>query len=124
MVGRNGCGKSTLLKVVSGELELSEGTGEEKLSVAVSGEPVIGCLKQIAFENDGVSMLDEVKKAYAPILDLEEKIGQLRLRLETDPSDKKRKGFFGRARALRTAGRLYVPEGVRDGYPEIRIYGC
>ncbi|MBQ2715055.1 MAG: ATP-binding cassette domain-containing protein, partial [Clostridia bacterium] len=41
LVGRNGAGKSTLLKVITGEIELSEGIGEEKKNLVSSGSPII-----------------------------------------------------------------------------------
>lgn len=71
IVGRNGCGKTTLLKVLTNQIDLSEGTGEEKMARMSGGSPVIGYLEQIAFTDISVSMLDEIRKVYQPLLDLE-----------------------------------------------------
>ena len=68
LVGRNGCGKTTLLKVLTGEIELVKGTGDENLGFYTTGKPTIGYLEQVAFSDPNVCLLDEVMKAYTPIL--------------------------------------------------------
>lgn len=88
VVGRNGAGKSTLLKVITGEIELSEGVGEDKKIVVTSGSPVIGYLKQNAFLDDTVTLIDEVREAYREVIDLEEEIDRLQGILEVEPSEK------------------------------------
>lgn len=77
VVGRNGAGKSTLLKAIINNEMLTEGIGEAKFSIYKEGSPVIGYLKQIEFEDDSVTMLDELLKVYKPIIDLENKIQKL-----------------------------------------------
>ncbi len=89
VVGRNGCGKSTLLKTVVGEIPLEEGTGEEPFSVTKAGSPVIGYLKQTDFEDENVSMIDEVLKVFAPIKETEIKMQSLLEEIEKNPDDKK-----------------------------------
>ena len=74
IIGRNGAGKSTLLKAIVNNQMLTEGTGEDKFNVYKEGNPVIGYLKQMEFEDDSVSMLDEILKVYKPITDLEKRI--------------------------------------------------
>lgn len=88
IVGRNGCGKTTLLNVIAGETEISEGTGEDKAGVSVSGGPSIGYIKQIAFEDDSLSLLEEIKKAYAPVIELEQRMREMLVILQTDHSEK------------------------------------
>ena len=51
IVGNNGAGKTTLLKVIVNNEMLEEGIGEEKFGIYKQGNPVIGYLKQIEFEN-------------------------------------------------------------------------
>ena len=58
IVGRNGSGKSTLLKAIVDNEMLSEGIGEDKFNVYKEGNPSIGYLKQIDFEDDNITMLD------------------------------------------------------------------
>ena len=88
VVGRNGAGKSTLLKAIINNEMLTEGIGEDKFSIYKEGSPVIGYLKQIEFEDDSVTMLDELLKVYKPIIDLENKIQKLVKQMETDKSEK------------------------------------
>lgn len=88
VVGRNGAGKSTLLKAIINNEMLTEGIGEEKFSIYKEGSPVIGYLKQIEFEDDSVTLLDELLKVYKPIIDLENKIQKLVKQMETDKSEK------------------------------------
>ena len=51
VVGRNGCGKTTLLKLIAGEVELEKRDSDEDVFIASAGNPQIGYLKQIAFED-------------------------------------------------------------------------
>ncbi len=87
VVGRNGSGKSTLLKAIVNNDMLSEGIGESKFSVSKDANLVIGYLKQIDFEDDSITMIDEILKVYKPILDLENKIEMLLERMQVDKSE-------------------------------------
>lgn len=87
IVGRNGSGKSTLLKSIINNELLEEGTGEEKFSIYKEGSPVIGYLKQIEFDDNNITMLDEILKIYKPIIDLEEKINKLVEKMQNDSSE-------------------------------------
>lgn len=87
IVGRNGAGKSTLLKAIINNDMFSEGIGDEKFSIYKEGTPVIGYLKQIEFEDDSITMLDEILKVYKPIIDLENKIQKLVEKMQTDKSE-------------------------------------
>lgn len=87
IVGRNGAGKSTLLKAIINNDMFSEGIGDEKFSIYKEGTPVIGYLKQIDFEDDSITMLDEILKVYKPIIDLENKIQKLVEKMQTDKSE-------------------------------------
>ena len=87
LVGRNGAGKSTLLKVITGEIELSEGIGEEKKNLVSSGSPIIGYLKQNAFEDESLTMLEEILHAYDDVIALEKDIERLEKRLEEEQNE-------------------------------------
>lgn len=87
VVGRNGAGKSTLLRSIINNEMLTEGIGEEKFTIKKEGSPVIGYLKQIEFEDDSISMIDEILKVYKPILNLENKIQILLNKMQTDKSE-------------------------------------
>jgi ATP-binding cassette subfamily F protein 3 len=77
VIGRNGCGKTTLLKAIMGEVDLEEGTGESPLQVIKSGRPEIAYLRQIPFENENELMINEVKKVFAHLIEMEAKLQRL-----------------------------------------------
>ncbi|MCI8587687.1 MAG: ABC-F family ATP-binding cassette domain-containing protein [Clostridia bacterium] len=87
IVGRNGSGKSTLLKSIINNDMLSEGIGTEKFNIYKEGNPQIGYLKQIDFEDDSLTMLEEILKVYKTITDLENKIAELVVKMQTDKSE-------------------------------------
>ena len=86
LVGRNGSGKSTLLKALVGEVPLIKGTGEENLGVYFMGKPIVGYLKQVAFNDENVTLFEEVKSAYSEVLKLEEQLNRALERIQTDDS--------------------------------------
>ena len=87
IVGRNGSGKTTLLKSLVDNEMLEEGIGEESFNIYKQGSPVIGYLKQIEFEDDSATLLDEILKAYTPLVQLEEKIARLEKELQTNTDE-------------------------------------
>lgn len=87
IVGRNGAGKSTLLNSIIDNNMLEEGIGEEKFNIYKQGNPNIGYLKQISFENSNLSMLEEILQVYDNIIKLEEKIADLTEKLQTNSDE-------------------------------------
>ena len=87
VVGRNGAGKTTLLKALVDNSMLEEGVGNSKFGVYKQGNPSIGYLKQIDFEDDSKTMLEEILKVYKEITDLEKKIEDLSLKLQENSSE-------------------------------------
>ena len=88
IVGRNGAGKTTLLKAIVDNSILEEGIGTNKFGIYKQGSPVIGYLKQIDFEDDSKTMLEEILKEYKEITNLEEKIKLLSEKMNTEISEK------------------------------------
>lgn len=87
IVGRNGAGKSTLLKGIIDNEMLSEGIGEEKFNIYKEGNPNIGYLKQIDFEDDQITMLDEILKVYKEQIEIEQKLDRLVLEMQNNSSE-------------------------------------
>ena len=88
IVGRNGCGKSTLLKGIVNNEMLEEGIGEEKFGVYKQGNPTIGFLRQVEFEDESITLLEEILKVYKKQTDLEKRIENLEKALKQETSDK------------------------------------
>ena len=93
IVGRNGSGKSTLLKAIINNELLSEGIGTEKFNIYKEGNPSIGYLKQIEFEDEQITMLDEILKVYNEIILIENKMEQLIIKMQENPSEELAKEY-------------------------------
>jgi ATP-binding cassette subfamily F protein 3 len=88
LVGRNGCGKTTLLKLIVGEYELTKLDNGEVSSIVKSGNISIGYLSQVAFEDETITLEDEVKKAYKDLIELKTSMESLLKELEKNPTGK------------------------------------
>ena len=88
IVGRNGSGKTTLLKTLIDNDMLEQGVGEAKFGVYKQGNPVIGYLKQIQFDDTNATLVEEIRKVYSNIIALEEKIRFLEEKLQISSDEK------------------------------------
>ena len=93
VVGRNGCGKTTLLRLIAGEVELSKRDSDEDIFIAKAGKPTIGYLKQVAFEDENITVEEEIRKVFAPVLSLQEKMEQALLEVEREASEENVKRY-------------------------------
>ena len=93
IVGRNGAGKSTLLKAIENNELLTEGIGEDKFNIYKEGIMQIGYLKQIDFEDDSITMLDEILKVYKEQLEIEAKLENLVRKMQEDSSEELAKEY-------------------------------
>ena len=84
LVGRNGCGKTTLLKLMVGEYTLTRLDVGEPSSLVLTRNTTIGYLQQVTFEDETITLEDEVKRAYQELLDMERRIGELLNELESN----------------------------------------
>lgn len=76
IVGRNGAGKTTFLKALIDPDLLEEGIGEEKLQITKIGNPHIGYLKQIEFDDESVTLLSEIRSSFSSLVAMEEKLNR------------------------------------------------
>lgn len=93
VVGRNGCGKTTLLKLIAGEVDLAKRDSDEDIFIAKSGNPTIGYLKQMAFEDSSITMEEEVSKAFSEIIGMGDRLNELLNKMEADPSEANIKAY-------------------------------
>ena len=93
IVGRNGSGKTTLLKALIDNELLSEGIGTEKFSIYKESIKEIGYLKQIDFEDDNITMIDEILKVYRPIIEIEKKLENLVIEMQKNSSEELAKEY-------------------------------
>ena len=77
VVGRNGCGKTTLLKLISGDISLTRHDGDEDTAIFKAGNLEIGYLRQIAFENEELTLDEEIRKVFKRILDMKKRLDEL-----------------------------------------------
>ncbi len=76
VIGRNGAGKTTLLKVITGEVELTRVDGEDS-SITAPGNPTIGYLRQITFDDLNETLDAEIRKVFASIIEEKKRIDEL-----------------------------------------------
>lgn len=107
VVGRNGCGKTTLLKLISGEVDLEKRDSDEDVFIAKSGNPQIGYLKQIAFEDTGITLEQEIRKVFAPMELRKKQLEAAAKELETDHSEEKVKAYTNMEEKFREDGGYY-----------------
>ena len=107
VVGRNGCGKTTLLKLISGEVDLEKRDSDEDVFIAKSGNPQIGYLKQIAFEDTGITLEQEIRKVFAPMELRKKQLEAVAKELETDHSEEKVKAYTNMEEKFREDGGYY-----------------
>ena len=88
IVGRNGSGKTTLLKLILGEIDLQKKSSDTDIFISKTGNPVIGCLNQMTFEDNSVTLEEEIKKVFTPILELKKKMSLLLEQLNSDNGSK------------------------------------
>lgn len=85
IIGRNGAGKTTLLKVIAGQVQLTSEDGED-MSIVAPGNPTIGYLKQITFEDLSITLDEEIRKVFWKIISMKDRLDELVKLMEQDLS--------------------------------------
>lgn len=87
LIGANGVGKSTLFHVFSGEITLDEGDVFWKSGVRT------GFLEQIHVTQDSILVKDYFDEVFQDVFELQNRLNELELMLQEDPSEKNLKQF-------------------------------
>ena len=120
IVGRNGCGKTTLLKLISGEVEMEKLDSDESAFIAKAGNPEIGYLKQIAFDDSDVTLEQEVRKCFVKMDERKAELARAAAELEHDYSDEKVARYTAMEEAFKDDGGYYYE---KEYEVMIRKYG-
>ena len=107
IVGRNGCGKTTLLKLISGEVDMEKLDSDESAFIAKAGNPEIGYLKQIAFDDPDVTLEQEVRKCFVKMDERKAELARAAAELEHDYSDEKVARYTAMEEAFKDDGGYY-----------------
>lgn len=107
IVGRNGCGKTTLLRVLSGELQLAKKSGDDDTVFAISGHPNICTLNQMAFSNNSVSLVDELRSAYKDILSMKAELEKLEALMQNTQDEQTISEYTSLLERFTNAGGFY-----------------
>lgn len=107
IVGRNGCGKTTLLKLISGEVDMEKLDSDESAFIAKAGNPEIGYLKQIAFDDPDVTLEQEVRKCFVKMDERKAELARAAAELEHDYSNEKVARYTAMEEAFKDDGGYY-----------------
>lgn len=80
-IGANGVGKTTLFKIITGEIEPTDG------NVAVGRECKIGYMEQHACKRPENTIFDELLTVFSPLIELEKQLEQVNSELEAGSYD-------------------------------------
>ena len=87
IIGRNGSGKTTLLKILLGEIELHQPDNAPPVFVKID-KPSISALNQMTFDNEDITLYEEILACYKNITDIEQRLHQIQKELETQDNQK------------------------------------
>ena len=108
LVGKNGAGKSTMLKIICGLQKPTSG------NVAIPNDTTIGYLPQVMNLQDNTTVREEVKKAFADISKMKERVDKLNEEL-TQRTDYESDSYMELVQKFTTEHERYMMMGA-DNY--------
>lgn len=84
IVGRNGCGKTTLLKLIAGDIHMNNLDSDEECGIIMAGKQEIGFLRQISFQDEEVTVEEEIKKTFAAVFSCEARMTEIEHELQQE----------------------------------------
>lgn len=87
IIGRNGSGKTTLLKILLGEIELHQPDNAPPVFVKLD-KPTISALNQMTFDDENITLEQEILSCYKDIINMEERLNSLQKELENTDNPK------------------------------------
>lgn len=108
LVGKNGAGKSTMLKIICGLQKPTSG------NVAIPNDTTIGYLPQVMNLQDNTTVREEVKKAFADISKMKERVDKLNEEL-AQRTDYESDSYMELVQKFTTEHERYMMMGV-DNY--------
>ena len=106
LVGRNGAGKTTLLRALENNDMFDEGVGEEKFQINKMGTFNIGYMKQVDFEDESITLLEEIQKPFKNLIDMEKKLSWYVEKMNENNSDKSIKEYTDLQETFKLLGGL------------------
>ncbi len=80
-IGRNGTGKTTLFKIITGELDATQG------GVILATDTKIGYMRQHACTDPERSVFEELRLVFSPLIEMEKEIENLTLQIDAGVGD-------------------------------------
>lgn len=87
IVGKNGAGKTTLLRALIDNDLFEEGMEDEPFTIQKIGTFSIGYQSQITFQDESVTLIDEVKNSFKDLIDIEKRLDKLTDQMKEDQSE-------------------------------------
>lgn len=87
IVGKNGAGKTTLLRALIDNDLFEEGMEDEPFTIQKIGNFSIGYQSQITFQDESISLIDEVKNSFKGLIDIENRLDKLTEKMKKDQSE-------------------------------------
>ena len=88
VAGTGGAGKTTLLKLIAGDITMANIDSDESCGIAMAGNQKIGYLRQISFEDQEITVENEILKVFEPVFACERRMKELTDIMETDHDQK------------------------------------